>query len=106
MALDISGMSEKELMKLKEDIDGEMKRREKSKLDDARKAAEEAAKKHGYSLSDILGEGGRKSSKKPAAAPKYRNPDDPDQTWSGRGRQPAWFKDAVGKGRSAESMAV
>ena len=106
MALDITDMSEKELTKLKSDIDTEMKRREKSKLDDARKAAEQAAKKYGYSLSDLTGDGARKSAKKPAAAPKYKNPEDESQTWSGRGRQPAWFKAAVENGVSAESMAI
>ncbi|MCB1766993.1 MAG: H-NS histone family protein, partial [Candidatus Competibacteraceae bacterium] len=26
--------------------------------------------------------------------PKYRNPADPDQTWTGRGKMPNWLKDA------------
>jgi DNA-binding protein H-NS len=30
-------------------------------------------------------------------APKYRNPADPSQTWSGRGRQPRWFNAALRK---------
>ncbi len=28
----------------------------------------------------------------PAVVPKYRIPADPAETWSGRGRQPAWVK--------------
>ena len=105
MALDISSMSEKELVKLKVNIDDEMKRREKSKLEDARKAAEDAAKKHGFSLSELMGDG-KKASKKTIAAPKFRNPENPDQTWSGRGRQPSWYKDAVDAGKSPDSMAI
>lgn len=27
-------------------------------------------------------------------APKYRNPNDPSQTWTGRGKPPLWIKDA------------
>ena len=27
-----------------------------------------------------------------AVAPKYRNPADPSQTWSGRGRPPTWIE--------------
>ncbi|WP_229467585.1 H-NS histone family protein [Massilia sp. Mn16-1_5] len=33
---------------------------------------------------------------------KYRNPEDPDQRWSGRGRKPAWVKAWVASGKSFE----
>lgn len=33
---------------------------------------------------------------------KYRNPEDPTQQWSGRGRQPAWVKAWVTSGKSLE----
>ncbi|NNG21652.1 H-NS histone family protein [Telluria aromaticivorans] len=33
---------------------------------------------------------------------KYRNPEDPTQQWSGRGRQPAWVKAWVASGKSLE----
>ncbi|MCK5549998.1 MAG: H-NS histone family protein, partial [Hyphomicrobiaceae bacterium] len=26
-----------------------------------------------------------------SVAPKYANPDDPSQTWTGRGRRPRWL---------------
>ena len=29
-------------------------------------------------------------------APKYRNPKDPSQTWTGRGRRPTWIVEAGG----------
>ena len=38
--------------------------------------------------------------------PKYRNPDDPTQTWAGRGRQPRWFADKLQQGVRPESMAA
>ena len=50
MAVDLSKMSDKELAKLQTDIVKETQRRAKSKIEDARKAAEAAAKKHGFSL--------------------------------------------------------
>ena len=40
----------------------------------------------------------KRVSKVAKVAPKYRNPADPSQTWSGRGRQPRWFKAAIRKG--------
>lgn len=44
--------------------------------------------KHGFKWSDI------KPAKSPSkVAPKYRNPENPEQTWSGRGKPPLWIKD-------------
>lgn len=34
----------------------------------------------------------------------YRNPFNPNETWVGRGKQPQWFKDALEKGITKESM--
>lgn len=105
MAVDLAKLSEKDLAKLRSDIEKELKSREKTKIVEARKAAEDAAKKHGFSLNDLLG-AKKASAKKPAAPPKYKNPADPSQTWSGRGRQPQWYKDAVKAGKSAKSLAI
>lgn len=38
--------------------------------------------------------------------PKYRNPDDYDQTWAGRGRQPRWYIENIEKGKKPEDMAA
>ena len=49
---------------------------------------------------------------KPAAssrekvAPKYRNPDKPSETWTGRGRQPRWVQAALAEGRSLADLTV
>ena len=37
---------------------------------------------------------------------KYANPADPNQTWTGRGRQPAWVKQALAEGKDLSSMAI
>ncbi|MGA7802317.1 MAG: H-NS histone family protein [Gammaproteobacteria bacterium] len=39
--------------------------------------------------------GGRVIGKRAEVAPKYRNPDNPFETWSGRGRQPRWLSAAL-----------
>ncbi len=104
MAIDLAKLSEKELAKLTSDIEKEAKSRAKGKRDAARKAAEAAAKKHGFSLTELVG--GSKGAKKPAAPAKFKNPSDPKQTWSGRGRQPAWYKEAIAKGTDPKALAV
>lgn len=105
MAIDLAKMSRKELDKLKSDVEKALRDVTKNELKEAKKAAEKAVAKYGYTLAEIAG-GGAKAAKKPAAAPKFANPDDPAQTWSGRGRQPQWYKDAIAAGKSPEKMAI
>ncbi|WP_411889672.1 H-NS family nucleoid-associated regulatory protein [Yoonia sp. SDW83-1] len=38
--------------------------------------------------------------------PKYANPADKIQTWSGKGRQPEWFKAVMVAGKSPEDLAI
>jgi DNA-binding protein H-NS len=37
---------------------------------------------------------------------KYCNPDNPGETWSGRGRKPKWVEDALSKGRSLPDLTI
>ncbi len=63
------------------------------------------AKEFGFSLAELAGmKKPRKSSGRPEV--KYRHPENSEITWSGRGRQPGWFKDAIEAGKTPESMAV
>ena len=76
MAIDVSKLSDKELKKLSIDLGKELSGREKGKRDAAKKAAEQAAKKHGFTLNELLGP--KKSAGRKAPAPaKYKNPGDP-----------------------------
>ena len=50
-------------------------------------------------LFKVLGE-------KPTSAPMYANPANKKQTWSGKGRQPAWFKAAVEQGHEPADMKI
>ena len=47
--------------------------------------------------------GARKGSK---VAPKYRNPDNKAETWSGRGRQPRWLTAKLSKSGKLEDFAI
>jgi len=38
--------------------------------------------------------------------PKYRNPADATQTWSGRGKQPRWFAGLLAGGKSPEDLLI
>lgn len=66
--------------------------------------ATEIAKAAGFaSLEDMV-------SAKPARAgkaePKYRHPENPDLTWTGRGRKPGWISEALEAGKPLEDFAI
>lgn len=37
---------------------------------------------------------------------RYRNPDNPRETWSGIGRSPLWVRDAKQKGKTMEQLRI
>src|SRR6266850_211000 len=42
----------------------------------------------------------------PPVVPKYRNPNQPSETWAGRGKQPRWLVAQLGLGRRIEDFSI
>ena len=42
----------------------------------------------------------------PPVPPKYRNPAEPHQTWSGRGKRPLWVTELLDAGRSIQEFQI
>lgn len=55
---------------------------------------------------EIIADEPIKSRRLAVAAPKYRNPANHEQTWSGRGKRPKWFIEAIDAGVDPESMKI
>lgn len=109
MKFNLKSMTRKELEKLQSDIEKALAKVGEREMKAARLAAEKAAAAHGFSLSDLAGEAKPKKAAKKAkksAPAKYRNPADASQTWTGKGRQPNWFKDAMAAGKTASSLEI
>ncbi|MBS8225931.1 H-NS histone family protein [Vannielia litorea] len=70
-------------------------------------SAEAAAKGYGFTLNELVGQPKkkRKDAGKPTS-PKYKHPDNPAVTWSGRGRKPAWIKEGLESGKSLEEYLI
>ncbi len=105
MAISLEKMSRKELLELRDQVEKALKSAEKRERKEALKAAEKAAAEFGYSLSDLASDGS-KSPKAPKTQAKYRNPTDPEQTWSGRGRKPQWIHDALKSGADISDLEI
>ena len=61
------------------------------------------AAKRGIDVSDVFGSSRGKGGK---VAVKYRNRDNPSDTWTGRGRQPRWLTAALKKGSKIADFAI
>ena len=110
---DYGTMSRAELTKLRKDIDKAIATVGDRDKRNALKAAEAAAREHGFSLTDLtaaMSEGKRGRGAAKAAntsdtpAVRFRNPEDHTQTWSGRGRRPAWYNEALAAGRPIDDL--
>lgn len=105
MGIDLNNLSGEELMALKKEADKALASLETRKRADALKAAEAAAREHGYALKDLIG-GTKSATGKVTGVAKYANPDDATQTWTGKGRQPEWFKAAIEAGKKREDLEI
>jgi DNA-binding protein H-NS len=47
-----------------------------------------------------------KRRKYPRVSPKYRNPNEPSETWSGRGKRPRWLAAALKAGHTIDEFAI
>ena len=107
--VNLAKLSMDELKALKKDVEKAIDDFHNRKREEALKDVEAVAKKHGISVDELLGGKGKRKGRGKAKAKvpaKYCNPADKSQTWSGRGRQPVWFKEALKAGKSMKSLEI
>ena len=102
--IDLDSMSLDELKALQKAVNKAVDGYEDRRRKEALAAAEAAAREHGYSVAELVGESPKKT--RTALPPKYRHPENPELTWSGRGRQPEWMKDALENGQSKDDFLI
>jgi DNA-binding protein H-NS len=103
--MDLSNMSVGDMRNLQEQIKQEMKKREVQDVQKAREQIQAIAQSVGMSLKDLIATSGR-GSKGASVAVRYRHPEDGNQQWTGRGRQPKWVKEWVEGGKSIDDLRV
>ena len=101
--LDLNSMSRAELIALQKDTERAMKTLEDRRRNEAKAILAAKAKELGFSIAELFN---AKSNEKRVGTAKYRHPEDPALTWSGKGRPPAWFKEHIANGGDAEALAI
>lgn len=112
--IDLKSMNRKELEKHLSDVKKALAAAQARERREAKKAAERAAAEFGFSLNELAEEGQpaarkrrtKSSGPKVKSKPQFANPDDKSQTWTGKGRQPNWYRERVANGASPDSMRI
>ena len=89
----------------------EQEKRKEEKQAALREKIEQLLDEEGVDFHDIFGKvpkGKRrgKDKKRGQRAVQYRNPANPDETWTGVGRKPTWLVEALEGGRKLEDFAL
>lgn len=101
--IDLQDLTLKELQQLRKNLDAAIISHTEQQKTKAMAALKATAKEFGFTLNELIL---AKKTAKRVIAPKYLNPNDPSQTWSGRGRMPEWVKKALEAGKTREDLAI
>ena len=105
MDIDLKELDLDELKSLQKQVAKAIGDFEQRKRDEAVAAARAVASEHGFKLEDLMGDGTTKKSKT-KAAPKYAHPENPELTWTGRGRKPVWIVEYLEAGKSLDDLLI
>ena len=101
--IDLSKLSLDELQALARDIETEIVTRRAAEKERVLNQMRELAASIGMTPEELL-RGGRGAVA--AAAVRYRHPDNPGLTWSGRGKRPTWVNEALASGKTLDDLAA
>ena len=105
---DISNLSVKELKRLQAEAEVLIASKKDQAIEDAYNQIMTIADNVGLSIEQILEFGAqkRKKSTRKAVEPRYRNKNNPSDTWTGRGKQPRWLVAELEKGAQLEDFLI
>jgi DNA-binding protein H-NS len=109
---DLNNLSDEQLRDVRTQVDEILGQRVQSRFDEYRRAAREA----GFEVTfRRIGEEGRarrrgqrggREDRRSEIAPKYRNPENHSETWSGRGREPKWLQHQIASGKAKDDFLI
>lgn len=102
--IDLTSMTLEELKTLHVKVGRAIDTYEDRRKKEALAIVEAKAREMGFSISDLYS--ATKKGAQPPRPAKYRHPENPDLTWSGRGRQPQWFKESVEAGADPDDLLI
>lgn len=111
MAIDLKSLTQSQLNELIQRAEQRKSELTTEKASKLREKLSKLAETEGFTVAELFGlNNGKKGNshvrKRRAAKPKYRNPGDAAQTWSGRGKRPRWFAAALAGGKKEKDLLI
>ncbi len=107
--IDLSALSYEEMVELKNQLAREEGQREIQRFEEVERQYIEGAKSLGMTPEEVImrmQRGGKKTVKRTAKSAQYMNPENPRQTWTGRGKRPNWLNEKLENGAKLEDFKV
>jgi DNA-binding protein H-NS len=98
-------LSYDELLTQRQAIDEELDKRSDTELAVLKHKLERIAQIRGVQVMDLFVEP-KKDRKKRELPPKYINPDNPAETWTGIGKPKKWLQEKLDAGRALDDFAI
>ncbi len=109
-SIDLSQLSIEELETLIKRAEAAIRQAKAKRASELRREVEMTAAALGLTVPELLGldRRGRKGPRKGTStvAPKYRDPEHPENTWSGRGQKPIWLRERLAQGAQLEDFLI
>ncbi|ENW78972.1 hypothetical protein F909_03289 [Acinetobacter sp. ANC 3929] len=108
MKPDISDLSVEDLKRLQAEAEALIASKKDQAIEDAYNQIVAIADALGFSVEELLevGEQKRKKTTRKAVEPRYRNKNNAEETWTGRGKQPRWLVAELEKGAKLEDFLI
>jgi len=105
MTTNIENMNSKELADLIEAASGKLAQQKEAEKAAVKAELEALAQQRGFTIAELFGS---EKGKTPRAkvAPVYRDPENAENTWTGRGRKPKWLVAALEGGQHIEIFKI
>ena len=113
--IDLASLTDEELEELLTKVQTAFDERVQNRMAEFRRIASRA----GYEVSlkkigEMIQQGSRQrgtdrsvgSNRRQPVLPKYRNPDNSSETWSGRGHRPRWLEAQLAAGKTIEDLEI
>jgi DNA-binding protein H-NS len=108
MPINIRNLSHSQLNDLIERAKARQQELAREKASKLRAKIDALVKAEGLAIEDVYaGTGARRAvTVRRKVKPKYRNPTDPAQTWTGRGKRPRWYQAALAAGKKEKDLLI
>lgn len=104
----ISKLDLEELLEVQAAVEKLIKNFQKDRRRELQKQFKQMAAQSGFTLDEVLGGKGAviEEPKKRNYKPKYHNPDNPEQTWTGLGMKPRWVRELLDQGKTMDDLRI